>query len=227
MKVAVIIPAQNEERAISKVIADIPNAKNIEIIVVDNDSKDNTAAVAIKSGAKVVYEKNRGYGNACLAGINELIDHNVIVFLDGDFSDNPRIIPKFLNLIEGGQADMVIGSRLSGNREKGALPFHSLFGNWLAAKIINILFGIRITDLGPFRAIKKSTLIDLNLKEKTYGFPTEMIVKAAKKGYKIMEIPVDYRKRIGKSKISGTLKGSFLAAFYIFYIIFGVYFGKK
>ncbi len=122
---------------------------------------------------------------------------------------------------------MVIGSRLSGNREKGALPFHSIFGNWLAAKIINILFGIRITDLGPFRAIKKSTLIDLNLKERTYGFPTEMIVKAAKKGYKIMEIPVDYRKRIGKSKISGTIKGSFLAAFYIFYIIFGVYFGKK
>ncbi len=219
MKIIVIIPVLNEEKAIGKVINDIPTSLTDEIIVVDNGSSDNTSLIAEKSGARLVFEKRKGYGSACLAGVRAAKNADVIVFVDGDYSDYPEDMGKIIQPILEDQADMVIGSRLLGQREKGALPVHSLFGNWLAAKLINYLYKVKITDLGPFRAIKNDVLKQLNLKEITYGFPVEMIVKAAKKKIRIREIPMRYRKRLGQSKITGTVKGSILSSYYILKII--------
>ena len=223
-KIDVLIPAFNEEKAIGKVIEAIP--KNIirEIIVINNNSTDNTAKVAETAGATVLEELTRGYGKACLKGLGYLAAKNdppdIVVFLDGDFSDYPEEIEQLVEPIINGKADMVIGSRVLGKKEKGALQPQQVFGNWLATKLIYWIYKKRYTDLGPFRAISMKKLIDLEMKDTSYGWTVEMQVKAAKKGLGYSEIPVKYRKRIGKSKVSGTLKGSILAGYKIIYTIF-------
>ncbi len=220
MNVSVVIPVLNEELALPKVLQDIPKELTTEIIVVDNGSTDDSISAARAAGVSVIQENRRGYGAACLAGVQAVPSSDIVVFLDGDYSDYPEEMPFLVNPIIEGKADLVIGSRLSGNRGKRALPAHSIFGNWLAAKVLFFLYGLDLTDLGPFRAIRKDVLDDLKLENQTYGFPVEMITKAARKKYRILEIPVSYRKRIGKSKITGTLKGSILAAYHIIFTIF-------
>jgi len=220
MNVSVIIPALNEEKAIGKVIRDVPKDFVNQIIVVDNGSSDNTSTVAQEAGARVIREKRKGYGAACLSGLKALDNCDIVVFLDGDYSDHPEEMPRLVSPIINEKADLVIGSRLLGSRSKGALPPHSIFGNWLAAKLLRLFYGLKLSDLGPFRAVKADVLKTLRLKNQTYGFPIETITKAAAKKFRILEVPVSYRKRIGKSKISGTIKGSFLAAYHIVFTIF-------
>ena len=223
-KIDVIIPAFNEEKAIGKVIQAIP--KNIirEIIVINNNSTDATAQVAEENGATVLNEYTQGYGKACLKGLaylNQKADPpDIVVFMDGDFSDYPEEIEQLVEPIINKKADMVIGSRVLGEKEKGALQPQQVFGNWLATKLIYWIYKKRYTDLGPFRAISMKKLIDLEMKDTSYGWTVEMQVKAARKGLRYSEIPVKYRKRIGKSKIAGTLKGSILAGYKIIYTIF-------
>jgi glycosyltransferase involved in cell wall biosynthesis len=222
--VNVIIPAYNEQLSIGKVLADIPRDIVDEIIVADNGSTDETARIASHAGATVVAEMRRGYGHACLRGIDYIKSKNerpdVIVFLDGDYSDHPEEMSILLNpIIEEGY-DMVIGSRTIGNSEKGALLPQAVLGNALATILIKIFYGQEFTDLGPFRAVKFDRLLELDMKDKTYGWTVEMQVKAAKKKYKCAEVPVSYRKRIGKSKVTGTLGGSLKAGYKILWIIF-------
>lgn len=215
MRVAAVVPAFNEEGAIGRVIAALPCELLARVIVVDGGSRDATAAVARDAGAEVIYEPRRGYGRACATGVAAAGDADVIVFLDGDFSDYPDEVPLLLAPIARGEADLVIGSRLRGRREPGALLPHQLFGNWLAAHLLRRLYGLQVTDLGPFRAIRTAVLHDLDLEQMTYGWPVEMMAKAARRGYRVVEVPVRYRRRLGRSKISGTLWGSALAAYYI------------
>lgn len=221
MKIAVIIPALNEEKAIAKVIREIPKNVVNQIVVADNGSTDKTAEVAKKLGITVVFEPNRGYGNACLAGMEYLAKSppDIVVFLDGDYSVYPEEIPKLIQPIIDGRADFVIGSRPLGKIEKGALPFHAILGNWLATKLMRLLYHFKFTDPGPFRAIKWKTLLDLKMREKTYGWNVEMMLKAVRKNYRIVEIPSNYRKRIGKSKITGTARGTLAAGSYIIFTI--------
>jgi glycosyltransferase involved in cell wall biosynthesis len=214
MRVAAVIPTFNEEGAIGRVIAALPRELLARVIVVDGGSTDATVAVARAAGAEVICEPRRGYGRACATGA-AASDSDVIVFLDGDFSDYPDEVPLLLGPIARGDADLVIGSRLRGRRERGALPPHQHFGNWLAAHLLRRLFGLRVTDLGPFRAIRTTVLRDLAMEQMTYGWPVEMMAKAARRGYRVVEVPVSYRRRVGRSKISGTLRGSTLAAYYI------------
>jgi glycosyltransferase involved in cell wall biosynthesis len=222
MNISVIIPAFNEEQSIAKVIHDIPADLVNEIVVVDNDSTDNTRSEAVRAGATVLKEKRRGYGAACLKGIDYLKNKgtDVVVFLDGDYSDYPEEIENLLIPILKGDHDFVIGSRVTGTRESGALPFHSRFGNALSGILINIIWNVRYTDLGPFRAIRFKDLLRLNMEDTWYGWTVEMQIKAAKQKLRIKEIPVSYRKRIGKSKVSGTVKGSFMAGTIILKTIF-------
>jgi glycosyltransferase involved in cell wall biosynthesis len=215
-RITAVIPARDEEGAIGKVIAALPRHLVQQVIVVDNGSTDNTAGVASAAGAVVVAEARPGYGRACAAGVRAAGDAEVILFLDGDYSDFPEEAPSLLAPILEGTADLVIGSRLRGTREPGALPPHQLFGNWLVSRLMRLLYGMRITDLGPFRAIRADLLASLKMREMTYGWPTEMMVKAARQGARITEVPVSYRKRIGRSKISGTVRGTVLATYYIF-----------
>ena len=215
MNVSVIIPAFNEEESIGKVIADIPKACVQEIIVVDNGCLDRTAEVAYAAGARVVREERRGYGFACLAGIAALNAPEIVVFLDGDYSDFPSEMPLLLQPILAGDAEMVIGSRIRGIHEKGALLPQARFGNALATFLIRLLFHARYTDLGPFRAICYEQLLALDMQDTTFGWTVEMQVKAAKMGLRVCEVPVSYRKRIGQSKITGTLKGTILAGYKI------------
>lgn len=214
MKVAVIIPAYNEEASIGKVVSGIPSELVSEIIVINNNSTDNTVLAARTAGATVLNENIHGYGAACLNGINYLKDkhYDIIVFLDGDFSDYPEEINLLIQPIINGSYDFVLGSRVLGKREKGSLPVQSRFGSIIAGFLIELFWGIKYTDLGPFRAIKYDKLIDLNMTDKWFGWTVEMQIKAAKHGYKILEVPVSYRKRIGKSKVTGTLKGTFMAS---------------
>ncbi len=216
MRVTAVIPARDEEGAIGKVIEALPRGLVQQVIVVDNGSTDNTAAVARAAGAVVVAESRPGYGRACAAGVAAAADAEVILFLDGDYSDFPEEAPSILAPILEGRADLVIGSRLRGRREPGALPPHQLFGNWLVSRLMRLLYGMQITDLGPFRAIRADLLASLKMREMTYGWPTEMMVKAARRKARIVEAPVSYRKRIGRSKISGTVRGTVLATYYIF-----------
>ena len=209
-KVAVIIPALDEERAIGRVIADVPDFVD-EIIVVDNGSADATAAVAAAAGARVIAERDRGYGAACLAGIAVLDGADIVVFLDGDYSDDPGEMTQLVDPIANGDADLVIGSRTQGTHLPGSLAPHQRFGNWLACRLIKLIWGVSYTDLGPFRAIDRRTLGRLGMSERTYGWTVEMQIKAARDGLRISEVPVSYRPRIGTSKISGTLRGSFNA----------------
>ena len=219
-RISVIIPVFNEQDAIEKVIGDIPSNLPTEIIVVDNGSTDQTAKLAAAMGARIVRENRRGYGSACLAGIAATNDPDIVVFLDGDYSDHPNEMPDLIAPILENRADLVIGSRVLGNSEPGALMIQARFGNRLATSLIKILFGVSYTDLGPFRAIRYLALLDLNMRDKTFGWTVEMQVKAAKQALKIQEVPVSYRKRIGVSKITGTLKGTLKAGWKILFTIF-------
>lgn len=220
----VIIPAYNEEKSISKVINDIPKSLVKEIIVSNNNSKDNTALEAQKAGAIVVNELEPGYGNACLKGIeylkNKAKPKDIIVFIDGDYSDYPDELMKIVEPILNNKANLVIGSRALGIKEKGAMTMPQIFGNWLATHLISLFYKVNFTDLGPFRAISWGDLMLINMQDKTYGWTVEMQVKAAKLKLKCTEVPVQYRRRIGVSKISGTLKGVILAGYKIIWTIF-------
>lgn len=218
--VAVIIPALNEERSIGSVLDAIPKDLVGDILVVDNGSSDNTASIASAKGARVFSEPRRGYGYACLKGIAELKNPDIVVFLDADFSDYPEEIALLVEPIVSDQADFVIGSRILGKREKNALPPHAAFGNHLAGFLIKLLFGHRYTDLGPFRAIRYSSLQQMEMEDRTWGWTVEMQVKAVRRSLRIREVPVSYRKRIGQSKISGTLIGSVKAGTKILWTIF-------
>ena len=223
-RVFVIIPAYNEEKAIGNVIADIPPKWVEEIIVVNNNSKDNTAQNAIKHGAKVLFEPRKGYGNACLKGIEYLKNKKntpeIVVFMDADYSDYPEELEKLIQPILLGKADLVIGSRELSTRERGSMTIPQIFGNWLATRLIYLFYKEKFTDLGPFRAITWPALLALEMKDKTFGWTVEMQVKAAKYGLKSVEVPVNYRQRIGVSKVSGTVKGTILAGYKIITTIF-------
>ena len=218
MKVSVIIPVLNEEQSIAAVLEDIPDVAS-EVIVVDNGSTDQTASIARTRGAVVVTEPRRGYGHACLRGIEAVNDPEIVVFLDGDFSDYPSEMNLLIAPIRSNEADLVIGSRMLGISSRGALPPHARFGNHLAGLLIHLFFGFLYTDLGPFRAIRTDSLKSLGMVDRTFGWTVEMQIKAIRKGLRIREIPVSYRKRIGKSKISGTLIGSIKAGFKIIWTI--------
>ncbi len=215
MGITVIIPALNEEEAIGTVVREVPRDIAGEIVVVDNGSTDRTAEVAQAAGARVIREPMRGYGAACLAGAMAADHTDILVFLDGDRSDDPREMPVVLGPLLNGHADLVIGSRTTGLTEEGALTSHQRFGNRLVTWIIRLLYGVTLTDIGPFRAIRAPVLRDLGMEHKTYGWPVEMIVKAAKKGYRVVNVPVSCRKRIGVSKVAGTMKGSLLAGYHL------------
>ena len=223
-KTVVIIPALNEERSIGRVIADIPKDLVTEVVVVNNGSTDSTARVASDCGATVVSEGKKGYGYACLAGIDYIKNSSyipdIIVFLDGDYSDYPGEMKTLLSPITKGGYDLVIGSRTVGERQKGALLPQALVGNYVATGLIKLFYGVSFTDLGPFRAIKYDKLLSLDMKDKTFGWTAEMQVKAAKKGLRCTEVPVSYRKRIGTSKVTGTVTGSFMAGVKIIWMIF-------
>ena len=222
--VKVIIPAFNEEHAIGEVVQEIPKEIVSEVVVVSNGSTDDTEKVAQAAGATVLHEPIAGYGRACLKGIAYLKQSNptpdIIVFLDGDRSDYPEEIPILLAPIINEQIDMVIGSRALGKRERGSMMPQQIFGNWLATRLLKLLYNVHYTDLGPFRAIRFDKLIELNMIDKNYGWTVEMQLKAAKIGLKCMEVPVRYRKRIGVSKVSGTVKGTFMAGYKIITTIF-------
>jgi glycosyltransferase involved in cell wall biosynthesis len=211
VRVSVVIPTYNEAQSIGRVLADIPSTVN-EVLVVDSDSSDGTPAIASEMGAKVLREPRRGYGRACLTGLAAADAPDVVVFLDGDYSDRPAEMTLLLDPLRDGSADIVIGSRLAGTRTPGAMPWHAVLGNRMAAALIALFSGVRLTDLGPFRAARYDALIALDLQESTYGWPVEMIVKGARRGLRIVEVPVSYHPRLGLSKISGTFRGSVGAA---------------
>ncbi len=223
-KVYLIIPAYNEEKSIAKVILDVPKNLVTEIIVGNNNSKDNTAINAKNAGATVVDAPTPGYGNACLKGIHYLKDKavadDIIVFMDGDYSDYPEEISKIIAPIHNNMADLVIGSRALGNKEKGSMTAPQVFGNWLATRLIKLFYKVKFTDLGPFRAISWGNLMKVDMQDKTYGWTVEMQIKAAKLNLRCIEVPVTYRKRIGVSKVSGTIKGVILAGYKIMWMIF-------
>jgi glycosyltransferase involved in cell wall biosynthesis len=227
MRVSVIIPTHNEARAIARVLADLPSDLITEVIVVDSNSKDGTPEIAARMGARVVQEPRRGYGRACLTGLATANSPDIVVFLDGDYSDRPSELPVLLGPIIQGRADITLGSRLSEQRIPAALPWHQAFGNRLAAGLIRLLYGVKITDLGPFRAGRADLLHALALEETTYGWAVEMILKGALSGSRVVEVPVTYYPRIGKSKISGTLKGTVGAAWFILSLMVRYYFRHR
>ena len=210
-RIGVVIPALNEVRAISRVLADVPDWVD-DIVVADNGSSDGTADAARVAGARVVTEARRGYGAACQAGLRELADVDIVVFLDGDYSDSPEEMGLLVDPIARGDAEFVIGSRTRGVSLEGALTPHQRFGNRLACRLMRTLFGASYTDLGPFRAITSPGLERLGMTDRAYGWTVEMQVRALAARLRVSEVPVSYRPRIGASKISGTVKGSILAA---------------
>lgn len=216
MNACVVIPALNEADSIDALLAAIPPGLVDEIMVVDNGSTDDTAARALAAGARVVREDRRGYGFACAAGV-AATQADIMVFLDADLSDFPEEMAALLAPIQSGQADLVLGSRfLAGNLSQSVMPPQQRFGNWLASRLMRRLYGLPVTDLSPFRAVRRDVLLALDMREMTYGWPTEMMVKAARRGYRLIEIPVRYRARYaGRSKVSGTVRGALLAAYYI------------
>lgn len=211
MRVTVIIPALNEAESIGKVLDDIPRSLVQEIIVGDNGSADGTPEIVRQRGAKVARAEKRGYGHACMAAIAVAEETDVLVFLDGDYSDHPEQLPELLAPIQAEEADLVIGSRVRGKAEAGALLPQARFGNWLATRLLRWIFGAEFTDLGPFRAIRKPVFDRLDMRELTFGWTVEMQAKAAALGIPCAEVPVDYRRRIGVSKVTGTIRGSTLA----------------
>lgn len=227
MRVSVVIPTHNEALAIERVLADIPSDLATEVIVVDSNSNDGTREIAANLGARVIQEPRRGYGRACLTGLANADAPDVVVFLDGDYSDRPSELPILLAPIIENRADITVGSRLTKERMPGAMPWHSVLGNRLAASLIRIFYRVKISDLGPFRAGRADVLCDLALEEATYGWAVEMILKGALAGFRIVEVPVSYYPRIGKSKISGTVKGSAGAAWFILSLIVRYYFRQR
>lgn len=221
--IKVIIPAYNEEDAIANVISEIPEEVS-EVIVVNNNSTDQTAKVAQEAGATVLEELQRGYGIACLKGLDYIAHQSekpdIIVFLDGDYSDYPEELTNIVAPILDQNIDLVIGARTKKLRESGAMTPQQVFGNWLACSLMKLFFSAKFTDLGPFRAIKYKALLDLNMEDKTYGWTVEMQLKALKKKLSYVEVPVSYKKRIGVSKVSGTIKGTIFAGIKILTWIF-------
>lgn len=222
--IRVIIPAFNEQNAVGLVIDEIPKDLVSEIIVVDNGSTDDTYEQAKSRGATTLKEPTRGYGNACLKGMAHIAKSktqpDIVVFLDGDHSDYPEQMRDLVRPIIEGKADMVIGSRALGQKEKGSMTIQQLFGNWLATKLIKLFYRVNYTDLGPFRAIKYDSLLTIAMQDRTYGWTVEMQLKAAKLNLRTVDLPVDYRQRIGVSKVSGTVKGTIGAGYKIIYTIF-------
>lgn len=220
----VIIPAYNEEKSIGLVIADIPDKLVREVIVCNNNSTDQTKMVARRAGATVVDQPQKGYGSACLKGIAHIQGKSeppdIVVFLDGDYSDHPEEMPTLIRPIVEDGADMVIGSRALGAMEKGAMMPQQVFGNWLATNLIRIFYDYHFSDLGPFRSIRWEKLQAIDMKDPDFGWTVEMQVKAAKYKLKCAEVPVSYRKRIGVSKVSGTIQGTILAGHKILWTIF-------
>jgi glycosyltransferase involved in cell wall biosynthesis len=227
VRVSVIIPTHNEAQSIELVLADLPPDLTTEVIVVDSNSTDGTPEIAARMGARVIAEPRRGYGRACLTGLAAATFPDVVVFLDGDYSDRPSELPILLAPIIENRADITLGSRLQGRSSFEALPWHQVFGNRLAAGLIRILYRLKITDLGPFRAGRADVLRSLTLEETTYGWAVEMILKGALAGYRVVEVPVSYFPRIGKSKIGGTLKGTVGAAWFILSLIVRHYFRHR
>ena len=219
----VIIPAYNEEKSIPKVIAEIPKFVR-HIVVANNNSTDQTGKVAEAAGAKVVFEAQKGYGKACLTAMdwikNQEIQPDIVVFLDGDYSDYPEEMKDLVQPILDEKADMVIGSRALGHRESGSMTIPQVFGNWLATTMMKYMQGAKFSDLGPFRAIVWKKLLDLNMVDQNFGWTIEMQIKAHKAGLRYTEVPVNYRKRIGVSKVSGTVKGVIGAGYKIIFTIF-------
>lgn len=223
-KIVVIIPAFNEENSVGNVIRDIPKDWVDEVIVVDNNSSDETSESARAGGATVLREPKQGYGAACLKGLAYVAKMSeppeVVVFLDADYSDFPEELPSLVKPILEDHMDLVIGSRALGNRERGSMTLPQVFGNWLATSLLKLFYGIRFTDLGPFRAVRYSALQEIGMVDTNYGWTVEMQLKAAKLKLKCTEVPVTYRQRIGVSKVSGTVKGAFGAGYKILYTIF-------
>lgn len=225
MKIAVIIPALNEAGNIGPLVQETKAQPSLHdndaVIVVDNGSTDQTAQRAAESGAIVVSEPRRGYGYACAAGTAAASDADILLYLDGDYSSLPSEVDRLLQPIRDGNADLVLGSRTLGKIEAGAMPPHQRFGNWLTSRLMQLLYGIQVTDLGPYRAIRKTLIDELGMSEMTFGWPTEMMVKSARQKARILEVPVTHAvRRSGKSKVSGTVKGSVLAAYYILGVTF-------
>ena len=219
-RISIIIPAYNEESSIGLVLDALPQEKLHEIIVVDNGSTDSTARVAQEHGARVVKEPRKGYGSACLKGIDELDTPDIVVFIDGDFSDFPEEIVLLIGPIETGEKDFVLGSRMILPKSQSALLPQARYGNRLAVFLIKLFFKHEFTDLGPFRAIRYSSLMSIGMKDMDFGWTVEMQIKAVRNGLRIQEVPVNYRKRIGISKITGTVFGTFRAGTKIIYTIF-------
>jgi glycosyltransferase involved in cell wall biosynthesis len=227
VRVSVIIPTHNEAPAIGRVLADLPSDLTTEVIVVDSNSNDGTPEIAARMGARVIQEPRRGYGRACLTGLANANAPDIVVFLDGDYSDRPSELAILLAPIVENRADITLGSRLGTQRIPGALPWHAALGNRLAAGLIRLLYGLKITDLGPFRAGRADVLRTLCLEETTYGWAVEMILKGTLARFRVVEVPVTYYPRIGKSKISGTLKGTLGAAWFIFSLMARYYFRQR
>ncbi len=225
-RIDVIIPAYNEEQSIALVVEEIPKDWVREVVVCDNASTDRTAEVAQAAGATVVYEGRPGYGSACLRAMAYLAEKppeerpDIVVFMDGDHSDYPEQLPDLVKPIIERGVDLVIGSRALGKLERGAMEPQQIFGNWLATTLIRLFYNYRFTDLGPFRAIRYDKLLALEMADPNFGWTVEMQVKAAKKGLVCTEVPVNYRRRIGVSKVSGTIKGTFMAGYKILWTIF-------
>jgi glycosyltransferase involved in cell wall biosynthesis len=215
-RVAVIIPALNEAGNIERLVQEVAAVAPVDIIVVDNGSTDETGPAARRAGANVIHEPRRGYGYACAAGVAAANGAEFLVFLDGDFSFLPQELPRLLIPLLADQADLVLGSRMRGEIVPGAMPPHQHFGNWLVAHLMRRLYHLPLTDLSPYRAIRTAWLAQLAMREMTYGWPTEMMVKAARQGARLVEVPVSYHpRRAGRSKVSGTVRGTLLATWYI------------
>ncbi len=214
--IALIIPALNEEAALEKLLLELPKQMVDYVLVVDNGSTDSTPQVATKAGAQVVSEPIRGYGRACWSGFcaAKALGADILVFMDGDGSDNPTDLPQMLKPVLEDQADLVIGSRVSALAERGAVPPQARMGNWLVSRVIGLRYGLRLHDVGSFRVIRVSVLESLEMREMTFGWPVEMLAKTARAGYRIVELPLHYRcRRHGRSKVAGTLSGSIKAAY--------------
>ena len=218
MKISAVVPALNEAPSIERVVEGLraqPLLTSGEVIVVDNGSTDGTGKLARRAGAQAVREERRGYGQACLAGVLAAENADIVVLLDGDAADNPDDLPRVLAPLLSGEADLVVGSRALGTRDRGSMTWQQVFGNKLASFMMHAIYGVRVTDVGPFRTIRRDDLLALDMQEMTYGWSSEMIVKAARAGYRYQEVPVSYRRRIGVSKVGDTITNSLKVGWYI------------